>query len=72
DEETRYIDNSNDALDIRPEQYINLRVIAKLIAIDTMSTNNKERKRANTSETGSLLSEDSVAKDKKLQEEQDK
>ncbi|CAG8692243.1 15839_t:CDS:2, partial [Racocetra fulgida] len=52
-EETRYIENTDDALDIRPEQYINLKephrraVIAKLTAIANTNKNEEERKRAN-------------------------
>ncbi|CAG8730948.1 5551_t:CDS:2, partial [Racocetra fulgida] len=50
-EETWYIKNSNNTLDIT--------VIAKLIAIVTMSTNDEEQKRANT-------------EDKRFQEKQDR
>ncbi|CAG8464757.1 19953_t:CDS:2, partial [Racocetra fulgida] len=53
-EETQYIENTDDALDIRLEQYINLKepyrraVMAKLTTIANISKNEEERKRANS------------------------
>ncbi|CAG8771347.1 13055_t:CDS:2, partial [Racocetra fulgida] len=69
-EETRYIENTDNALDIRLEQYINLKephrrtVIDKLTSIANTSKSEEEKKRANNSEKEKKQEEYKVIKTK--------